>query len=184
MSDIESQFQRLIQPFEVHLVFRENMNAGRTFASHPLIKRHKTLLEVDSFLKENKALLLTSSNTHVREVAATLCSSSSSLDTTNLWGFSARQDIDRIIIRSRPLDPKSRAARYTWVMRDVYLLIKQALTKRHWETTSLYFKDVKNFAKYVKSCEQSQGLSEQDKQDLEDSIDTHINSSSTGLKSF
>lgn len=192
--EIESKFAELYVPFETHKIYSENKTSrGRTFSGQYLQARYEATLELISFVEKNSSILLTSPDPRVREKAEKTLSRPNLLiknpdkNIEEMWAWSARKDIEALSSRSFKyfFSHHVRGPRFVCLTENIYNYIKQQLEKRHWEVGP-YFKDVKSFAKYVKTREQDlreQSLSEQDKQDIQNSIaDIHINSSGTGLR--
>lgn len=189
MNDVEQKFAELCLYFEAHTIFHENKGyRGKTFSGKYFTAHWEASQKLNSLLKESSSLLLTSSDTEIREKVErflkrpNLLADHPDKNLHRLTGLSVRDDIETLYHRTYrfPLG-KDRGLRFLCLAEATYPLIKQQLKKRHWEIDR-YFKNVKSFAKYVKTREQllEQSLSEQD---IEASItDIHINYSGTGIR--
>ena len=157
LNEIELQFIDLIKPFEDYRIYAEN-KTRRTFGSSFLVARHKNLLKLDNFLKENLTYLLTSTSPDIRERVAK-CTHRPEIPLDSC--YSGEADIKRIVTRSYnyfgsyAATHLSRGPRYAAVTQSIYLHIKNQLSMRDWDTSLYYFLHIRQFAKYVKSCEEA-----------------------------
>ena len=157
LNEIELQFVDLTKPFEDYRIYAEH-KTRRTFGSSFLVARHKNLLKLDNFLKENLVYLLTSTSPDIRDKAAR-CNYRPEIKIPLDSCYSGEADIKRIVtisynyFGSYAATHLSRGARYAAVTQSIYLHIKDQLSMRDWDTSKYYFSHIRRFANYVKSCE-------------------------------